>query len=227
MNPIESNSDEFSDDELNQVMDKFESEKNQVSTSNQSNDKMPTRQLKLIPDNMLRYVQCTPDEILKKKCAAKIKIITKKKGTTWFINRMQWDFYPIHTWPATILDALLHGDLRYKCRLQLASFFHGNGYEEPHIIMGMFEFYNADYKQIPFKNYCTRVALFTELFPFLEKIRKGGDASSIEKQTRYWYYNMNTQLTQFYDGFVKTANGQRVRFIQHDYAKPNRQIQLA
>lgn len=97
----------------------------------------------LIPPNMLQLVQCSKEEIEKKRLLAKIRFIESK--IHWREKRKSEIadyFHAIEIWPNYAIKILLSDEFRYKDRLSLACFMHGNGLKSGEKGLHIFQIYN-------------------------------------------------------------------------------------
>lgn len=172
---------------------------------------------KKIPENLLYTVQNTKKEILHNKLVAKIRLIETKKGkniSASFKNEMEDFFYPVECWPNFALEILLSNSFRYQDRLSLATFFYGNGLRDWFMAEKIFKFYNKNWDLS--KEWSKRFQEFAALFTYLAQMNTGiGDGPRLKSQ--YWYYDIESKVTRFFDGRLRTKNGEKRKYVDAFY----------
>lgn len=123
-------------------------------------------------------------------------------------------FYSLESWPTYALQILLDSDFGYADRIGLASFLHGNGMRDKDFALQMFQFYNKHWTRLwrYDRSWNNRFDKFQALFNYLDQTiqrTEGGDRIRSE----YWYFDINLNLTCFYDGNVRNKHGERRRYF--------------
>lgn len=166
--------------------------------------------ISLIPDNMLYLVQNSKKEIERNLLIAKIRLNERK--INW-INKFKCEmtdyFYPIESWPNYAIEILLTKQFGYAERIELACFLHGNGLNDETKALRIFQVYNRSWTWEKTWNF--RFKKFQALFKYLEETNKTSDTGS-RLNNEYFYYDMNRKLTMFYDGTVRTRNGEKRKY---------------
>lgn len=180
------------DSYLNEVYDELE--KSNLRPNNQSS----------IPQNMLKYVQCSEQEIEMKKFIAKMKL-RERKGGLYFRNLLNETFWPVEEWPTYIIKLLFTDSFSYGERIALATFYHGNGFKDVETAQLIFKFYNNNWNSWPTWN--RKFYKFGKLFDYLEKAFKPWDPEHHRIKSNYWYYDLRARQTMFYDGYIRTVKG--------------------
>lgn len=188
-----------SDSYLNKIYDEFE--KSVPRSNNKS----------LIPQNMLKYVQCSEQHIEKKQLIARMKL-RERVGGNYFKNLLSESFWPVEEWPTYIIKLLFTKTFSYGERIALAAFYHGNGFKDALTAQLIFQFYNNNWNSWPTWN--RKFYRFKQLFEYLEKAFKPWDPEHERIKCTYWYYDLRARQTMFYDGYVRTAKGEKNNFIQ-------------
>lgn len=163
-----------------------------------------------IPKNMLHLVRRSPKEIKRNHMLAKIRLIETK--CTWsqrFKSEMNEYFHCIESWPTYVLEILLSKFFSYHERIGLACFMHGNGMTDKDKALRIFQFYNKHWRHD--RDWYNRFFKFQNLFPYLDQTKDRTDAGD-RLRNEYYYYDMNLNLTMYYDGNVRTKNGDKRRY---------------
>lgn len=166
-----------------------------------------------IPDNMLKYVNCTKQEITYKKLIAQVKMKDKKCGN--YIRSVISDrFWSIEEWPLFAIEILFSKNFSYTERISLAAFLHGNNLRCAGTARLIFQFYNDHWNNT--KRWTQKFYKFDQLFNYLDKAFNKFDPDHDRIRTNYWYFDMQTKQTLFYDGMVRTKNGDRIFFRNYN-----------
>lgn len=101
-------------------------------------------------------------------------------------------------------------DFVYANRLAFAAFFHGNGFKDIDEIERVFKYYNRNWNNM--RPWDIRFRHFGTIFTYLDRAHKAIDDSDYYVQSTYYYFNMTTRLTMFYDGFVRGPKGEKIKY---------------
>lgn len=216
------------DESLNEACKSFEETKQQTDLLNDGLDDLlnesydsvkSTFEIKrsVIPENLMFAMRRTKKEIQKNKLLAKIRLIERKcPHSERFKNEMSDFFFPFDVWPNYAIELLLTNDFGYTERIGLACFFHGNGLRDNLKALRMFMYYNKHWRRD--RDWDLRFFKFQELFKYLDQVNKVGEEGAHIRH-RYWYFDINMNLTMFYDGSVRTKNGEKRKYysIFHKY----------
>lgn len=159
-----------------------------------------------IPENMIHLVRNSKKEIKRNKLIAKIRLVEGK--IPWiakFKNDMSDYFFPIESWPNYAIEIVLTRDFSYGERIGLATFLHGNGLNDKDKALQIFQMYNNSWKWD--RRWKIKFEKFQCLFVYLDQIYKVS-VDGPRLKSEYWYYDMNLNLTMFYDGNVRTNRGE-------------------
>lgn len=127
-----------------------------------------------------------------------------------FKNKLDDLFWGVHLWPPLILSILLSPDFGYLDRLSLATFFFGNGLENPGIAVQIFKFYNNHWND--YRDWNVRFLKFEKLFEYLAKAHNYNDPDCQRIRFKYYFYSMIADQTMFFDGDVRGPSGQRIKY---------------
>lgn len=168
---------------------------------------------KHIPENLLFAVKKTEKEILHNKLVAKIRLINGKKGSH-FKEKMEDFFYCIEMWPNYAIEILLSKTFCYQERLSLATFFYGNGLRDGAFAEMILKFYNAHWNHS--RERTKRFLQFADLFTYLDQMNSNTD-NGPRLRSQYWYYDIESKLTLFFDGTIRLKNGNKRKFVENKY----------
>lgn len=175
------------------------------------NEKRPS----LIPENMLHSVQNSKKEIERNHLLAKVRL---REGKIPWIRRYKEKlsdyFFLVETWPNYAIKLLFTREFNYSERIALACFLHGNGLKDVWKAQTIFQMYNSfwDRARHTAKKWNDRFSEFRNLFTYLEQINKCTDTGARLKR-EYYYYDMGTNLTMYYDGNVRMRNGEKRKYF--------------
>lgn len=171
----------------------------------------------LVPENMLHLIRNSPKEIKRNHLLAKIRLIERK--VSWsaaFKLRMSDYFYTLEQWPNYAIEILLTKHFGYSERIGLACFMHGNGLRDKDKALNIFQFYNQSWTCN--KSWTIVFRKFQALFAYLDEANQSMSETGDHIRNEYYYYDMNLKLTMFYDGSVRTRNGERRKYNPlHNY----------
>lgn len=212
-------------DEIQSEIKKFKSEKVKSSES-QSNEledgnddllneaidayEKKSKRQSLVPKNMLHLVQNTKKEIKRNAVMARIRL--RENSITWmttFKKKMSDYFFPIESWPTYALEILLTRDFSYHERIGLACFMHGNGLRDPDKALCIFQMYNKHWSWN--REWTPQLRKFQFLFQYLDQTDKNTEEGD-RIRNEYWYFDLNLKQTLFYDGHVRTSNGEKRKY---------------
>lgn len=117
-------------------------------------------------------------------------------------------FYHVEEWPTYAIKALLSKSFNYTERLQLSSFLLGNGLRDTDIAVQFVKLYNTHWGATNL--WKKRLLEFEKLFEYMDKPINDPDRPKI--RARYFYYNMEAEVTMFLNGMRRNANGEAVEF---------------
>lgn len=173
--------------------------------------KSKVEERKIIPQNMVYLVQNTKKEIHRNRIIAKIRLRERKiKGIEQFKSDMSDYFYPVESWPSYAIEILLTKNFGYNERIGLACFLHGNGLHDENKALRIFQIYNKSWTLEKMWNF--RFKKFQALFAYLKQTNENTETGS-RLRSSYYYYDMNLNLTMFYDGNVRTKNGEKKKYV--------------
>lgn len=167
-----------------------------------------TKKPSLIPRNMLNLVKYSKKEIKKNHLLAKIRLMERRRGLS-MKSQMSDYFYYFESWPNFAIKIILSRDFGYADRLGLACFFHGNGLRDKGKAVGIFQFYNKYWDNS--KDWRNRFLKFEALFDYLDKAYENTDEGD-RIRNEYYYYSVELNLTLFYDGYVRSRNGEKRKY---------------
>lgn len=160
---------------------------------------------------MMHLVRNSKKEIERNRLLAKIRLIEHKiKWSAKFKAEMSEYFFSIENWPNYAIDTLLSRYFGYAERIKLACFLHGNGLRDKDKALKIFQFYNRSYCWDT--HWCKRFRKFQNLFAYLDEAYKSSDVGD-RIRTEYFYYDMNLNMTMFYDGCVRTKSREKRRYF--------------
>lgn len=187
---------------LNETFDAYECEKKNRAT--------------LLPNSMLHCLQNTKEEQEENKLRAAVRLRDTRDNNA-LKEKIADIFFPIEQWPLFILRILL-GTVEFDrgSRLSMAAFLHGNGFMDRNQAEFIIKFYNKTWqsagKNGDTKKWEQRFYQFSKVFEWLDKAYDPNDSKYHDIRTTYYYYNMRSKLTMFYDGYVRTAKGEKVEY---------------
>lgn len=117
----------------------------------------------------------------------------------------------MESWPSYAIEILLGNDFGYKDRISLATFLHGNGLRCANKALRLFQVYNNAWRRD--RSWDIRFMKFQTLFTYLDEAHKRYGDVGDRIRSEYFYYDMNLNLTMFYDGSVITRQGERRRYF--------------
>lgn len=115
-------------------------------------------------------------------------------------------FWHVEEWPTYAIKALLSKSFNYTERLQLASFLLGNGLRETETAIQFVKLYNTNWSATSL--WQKRLLEFEKLFAYMDKPINDPDRANI--RARYFYYNMQAEVTMFLNGMRRNRNGEAV-----------------
>lgn len=124
-------------------------------------------------------------------------------------------FYPIETWPNFAIEILLSENFRYQERISLATFFYGNGLHDVIMAERILKYYNKHWNFS--RHWTQRFREFTALFTYLDAMKTNTDNNGPRLRAQYWYYDIESKLTLFFDGKVRTNDGNKREFVENKY----------
>lgn len=176
----------------------------------------------MIPDALLHLVRNTPKEIKRNHLLAKIRL--REREIRWiekFKAEISDYFYLVETWPSYAIEIILTKHFGYSERIALACFFHGNGMKDQCKALRIFQVYNKAWTHD--KSWSIAFRKFQNLFPYLENANDFTSDVGDHIRRHYYYYDMNLNLTIFYEGTIREKNGERRRYypLFKQYKEPN------
>lgn len=163
----------------------------------------------LVPANMLHLTRNTPSEIKRNHLLAKIRRIDRRN--TSLKEKLAEYFFPIEQWPNRIIEILLSKHFGYGERIALACFIHGNGLTDKDEGLKIFQFYNQFWG--PTQIWNIRFRKFRALFGYLDEAYKMDSETGARIREDYHYFDLRLNLVIYYDGSVKTRNGEKRRYL--------------
>lgn len=178
-------------------------------TENNAENRVEARSM--IPENMMHLVRNSKKQIERNRLLAKIRLIENKiKWSAKFKAEMSDYFFSIESWPNYAIETLLSRYFGYAERIKLACFLHGNGLRDIDKALKIFQFYNRSYCWD--RHWCKRFQKFQSLFAYLDEAYKSSDVGD-RIRNEYFYYDMNLNMTMFYDGCVRTNSREKRRYF--------------
>lgn len=161
----------------------------------------PSTSKENIPDNIINNLKNSKKEIEKNRLRAIIRLRNKKIPKS-VLELVADRFYYVEEWPAYAIKILLSEKLDYTRRLALASFFLGNGLNDPDIAWKIYTAYCTAWS--PTLTWNIRYTQFKKLFKYLDKPIDDPDRCRI--RTNYFYYDMERKQTLFLNGNLRIIN---------------------
>lgn len=164
----------------------------------------------VIPRNLEYLMQNSRKEIERNKLLAKLRLAEFRQGDIQLFKREMTNFfYAVETWPNYAIN-LLFCDFHYHERIALACFLHGNGLRDSVKALRVFCVYNKYWRRDRY--WYNKFYKFQELFKYLDQTDER-TAEGARLRDEYYYYNMHTKLTMFYDGTIRMPNGEKRRYF--------------
>lgn len=202
------------DDELAKCCDLLEEKKTSEWHNDGMNDsliecyesvKKTVENCRALPKTLHYLLENSPKTIEKNKLLAKIRLVENRiRWSAKFRSDMSDYFFNIESWPSYAIKILFSSDFDYADRIGLACFLHGNGLKDKDKALCIFQFYNDFWKHD--KRWKTKFYKFQSLFDYLETMNKSSD-EGLRMRSTYYYYDIQLNLTMYYDGTVRTAKG--------------------
>lgn len=169
---------------------------------------------RLIPKTIQNNLLEKPSEIKRKKLRALIRQHETLRGChgRYMKDYLSEHFWIADEWPAFAMEILVSNDFSYHDRISLATFMHGNGFRDGDMAANIVKFYKSHRRIRCFDpmRWKRKYNKFAQLFSWLNKTY-----TDPEMATKYWYYDLNLNLTMFYDGTVRTSSGESIPYRKY------------
>lgn len=167
-----------------------------------------------IPENMLHCVWNSEKQIELNRIRAIVRLKDTRSGCKLRAATTEL-FFSVDEWPLFALRILLSPDFSYTDRISLASFLHGNGLNDGNFAIHIFKMYNSHWKDCHRWN--QKFYKFSKLFEYLGRARMPITEDDERIRSTYWYYDMNSNQTVFYDESIRTPTGEKAPDSRHVY----------
>lgn len=141
----------------------------------------------------------------KQELLAKCQLIETKRRWN-LVGEMNDYFFSLESWPVYALELIMTSEFTYNERLSLATFLFGNGLNDEHKALRIFQYYNQSWSHS--RQWHKRFLEFQMLFPYLKQTTKQTDIGR-RLRAQYFYFDIQTNLTMFFDGSVRMMNGEK------------------